>query len=961
MRRARLINALTKGVLDPRLAERIDLAHYYTSVRTAVNVVFRPQGGFRLRPGTRLSTAHRLRRRLEPVHVTEAMITAPNGGTKAALVSPDTRLAAATRNTRQTSTQSYTCSTGDRGPFTWPYEIEARTDLTVVKRSGLTRTPLTLNTTDDGTGTFVNEYIVTMASTSKVRLLFEAVSGEVIEITGPDEAVTFGLATSGTDTFTTSSVGAASFTVAELDLGSAIPIAFLDVVGFTCATGSFDDALAVEYYDGAAWVSVPSADDDTLSPRRNLRSAEKRTRRFGGAPGWSASAQHWRIIAHGAVGAGAISVDGIALWRETQRLSAWRPISFARSADDTLEMVMTDRNLDIFDGTAFVASVPLPFPSSELASVKPLGADDTLLLWHADFDPPRIVRHGEADEWNLDWVPWEYVPALSGTTTYLSNQDEIQIIEFPSLSAGSSLSLFLEHTRAAPITFSSAGALPGQIASALNALAVIGSGVTATLEASSPPKVRVVFAGAAGGRRWPKISALVAGSSSDPVTTLVQRGVKSDGAVIEPANGWPRCGLFIADRLAVGGPRAAAKDVLMSEYGNAWSLRPVWSPALATSAIRFRLGTDQDEIIQEMYLGRHLMIFTSTSEWWSDNRSWDATAAINIVLATRYGADDAIGVGFVEDTPLFVGQPEIDAEAGEGQVLRAMSYSEVKANYTAEPLNLLGPHLVNGVVAMAVQKARSINKGALVVLPNADGTMAMLTVLSSQEVLAMSLGRYDGGAVRHAFVDTAGRLYLIVERNGDAWIERSDDNALLDGTVSVTGAGITSVATPHLSNGSEAWAIIDGDIYGPLTVASGAVALPLATMAWAEVGKRIVPDVETNPIRAKLQEEQPFRLPARIYELELSLIDTSHVCIATNGGSLVEMDLRFSDGGPGSLDRGGEEPGDADMDTPEIERLFTGRVTKTGLLGFSRHPRVRISQTRPGALEVRAIRMEAAS
>jgi hypothetical protein len=102
-------------------------------------------------------------------------------------------------------------------------------------------------------------------------------------------------------------------------------------------------------------------------------------------------------------------------------------------------------------------------------------------------------------------------------------------------------------------------------------------------------------------------------------------------------------------------------------------------------------------------------------------------------------------------------------------------------------------------------------------------------------------------------------------------------------------------------------------------------------------------------------------LPARIYEVELSLMSTSNVAIATNGGRLVEMDLRFADGGPRSIDRGGEEPGDVDMDTPELDRLFTGRVTRTGLAGISRHPRLTITQQRPGPLEVRAIRLEAAS
>jgi hypothetical protein len=853
MRRARVVNALTKGVLDPRLAERVDLAHYYTSVRRGENVVFRPQGGFRVRPGTRLSTPHRMRRRLEPIQLTESMITAPNGGTKAALLTPDARLAAATRNTRKLSTLNFTCKGGSPETFTWPYEIEDVTDLTVTMLYNGTKHTLTLNPTDDGSGTDLHKYIVIKGAATKVTLLFNAFAGDIVYIKGPDEPITFKLADAAAAPFTTAAVGSAAFEVAAIDFGTTRNVAFFDVVGFKCEAGRFDDSVAVEYYDGAAWVSVPSADDDALSPRRNIRSSAKRTRRFGGAPGWSATAQHWRVVVYDAAGAGAISIDGIALWRETSRLSAWRPLSFSRGTDGSLEMVATDRNMDIFAGERFVASVPLPFPSDELASVKQTGSDDTLIFWHSDFDPPRVMRQGQDDEWNADWLPLEFIPQLGQSTSFVGDQDEIQIVTFPPLVAGDLVWLILENTKVGPVSFTTAGDLPGLLAAALNGLSAVGSGVTAALDAASPPAVRINFSGASGGRRWPKIFALVRGAATDPVTTIVQRGIKGDGAAMEPANGWPSCGLFLAERLAVGGLRAAPKDVMMSEYGNGWSFKPVWSPALATAALRFRLGTDQDEVIRDMFFGRHLLIFTSTGEWWSDNRVWDATAPVNVVLATRYGADAAVSVGFVEETPLFVGQAEIDAEDGEGQVLRAMSYTEVKTNYVADPLNLLGPHLLKSVVGMAVQKARSINKGALVLLPNGDGTAGLMTVLSAQEVLAMSLGIYDGGAVRSAMVDSAGRMFLIVERNGDAWLERSDDTCVLDGVVSA-GAGATSVATPHFVDGSEAWAIVDGDIYGPLAVASGAVALPVAVASTAEVGKRIVPMIETNPLRDKLAE-----------------------------------------------------------------------------------------------------------
>lgn len=44
-------SSFSNGEIDPLLQGRIDLQQYYTSVATAKNVLFEPQGGFSRRPG----------------------------------------------------------------------------------------------------------------------------------------------------------------------------------------------------------------------------------------------------------------------------------------------------------------------------------------------------------------------------------------------------------------------------------------------------------------------------------------------------------------------------------------------------------------------------------------------------------------------------------------------------------------------------------------------------------------------------------------------------------------------------------------------------------------------------------------------------------------------------------------------------------------------------------------------
>ena len=291
-RRATLINRLSKGELDPALRDALDLQHYYNSVRRGANVVFTPQGGADRRFTTMLRRAA-LRRRIEPVPLSEGMLTAHNGGTKANLI--------------------------DEDPAT---------------------------------------------------------------------------------EFTTSAVGSATFVVIEVDLGAALPITFVDVIGFRCAKSALiDNAVVIEWWDGLAWRALPGPDDQALSPRRHLRNAA-RTRRFGGAPGVATTARNWRLVIYNADGAGtaqdagAITVSNLRFWREKSLRSALKLIDFAKSEEETYQLALTDRNIDVFDNGAYLSSIPVSVADQQIREVKPKQSQDTLFLFHADVQTCVVVRQG---------------------------------------------------------------------------------------------------------------------------------------------------------------------------------------------------------------------------------------------------------------------------------------------------------------------------------------------------------------------------------------------------------------------------------------------------------------------------------------------------------------------------------------------------------------------------------------
>lgn len=793
-RRATITNAVTKGVIDPALSERIDLAHYYNALADGLNIECTPQGGFRRRPGstvlsdyswTSLGYKRRLRRRIEPINVTSGMITAHNGGTTANLV-------------------------------------------------------------DQNAATL----------------------------------------------FTTAAVSGTTFVVAEIDLGAAREVVFLDVIGFKCAANLYNQAIGVEWWDGAAWVAVAGHGDPDGSPRRGLRTTS-RTRRFGewpGGPGGAmVSARNWRIVVYNAVGAGAISVAGIRLWAEKRTLSPAALITFARSRDQLYEMVLTERNIDVFRDNRYLASVPVDVDAPQIAAIKRTQSLDTLILYHEDVETPRVLREGADDEWGVGALPLTNVPTLSANTAFSGDQDEVQDVVLTGIVTGRQFVLWLGAVVTAPITYAGTGGLAAAVKAALETLPGVAVGVSVTLLSGATPAVRVTFTGANGARRWPVIAAVVLGDDdAAPETIIRQRGLDADGPLMGATTGWPRCGVVTQSRHIMAGFRGAPQTYAMSRTGLLYDYQQTASPLTADLAIVATLDTDQLETIHEVFAGRHIQIFTDSSEWYVESRTLDRTQPVNVLRSTAHGFASTTPVVFAEGSTLFV-------QRG-GRVLRDMVFSDVELAYRADPLSLLAPHLLEEVTDVGYRASRSTDEGNQIYMVNATGNVVQLALMKDQEVIASAPWQTDG-AYRAVKGDVAGRVWQIVERSthtggADLYLERIDDSHTLDAAIVYDRGGVaTSVITDlDIHDGKEVWAWIDGDLYGPLTVSGGQVTLPVSAVK-AAIG--LFPPLRARlpTIREKLQNGYPFRPPARIYEVELALAGTGQIDLAVNGAAFRDVPL----------------------------------------------------------------------
>lgn len=754
--------------------------------------------------------------------------------------------------------------------------------------------------------------------------------------------------------FTTTAVATATHVVLEIDLGAPRAFAALDIRAVSCELLGRDNVLVAEFWDGAAWQPMPGSQVADTSARRHLRTAA-RTRRFAAPPGTVVTARSIRVAVVGGIGLGTISVGGLRLWAETSLVSPVRLLAFARSQAEMYELALTDHNIDIFtDSGAYVASLPAPVPAARVPDVNSQQSLDTLFLLHEDMPTQSIVRQGSADEWNIADTVFTNVPNLTASTAFGSSQDQIQEMIFdPAPAAGQQIVIELDTYLTAPITFTTAGDLPGQVAAALQ---TVLPAVTfeCTLQSVTPLTVSVRFAGGGANRRWQALCAFVVGSEIVPRTVTLQQGLNAAGKLIGADTGYPCCAVVHQSRLILGGFLAAPETLLMSVVGSLFDFSLPGSPVTADRAIQFTLDTEAVSRILELHVGQHLQIFTETTEWWAETRTFDASQPINFVAATRHGVTRSVPVTQADETTLFM-------QKG-GRTLRDFSYANEAQNYLSSTLSLLGPHQLTDVVDMAHSRATSSSEGSTIVLANADGGFVLMTLMRAQEIIAMVPCTSPGGKLRAVMADQKQRLWLAFERTAgtparaDLTLELWQPTGLFDAAVTASGAASDVIAgLAHLEGRTDVWALADGDVHGPFTVSGGQLMLPVAATT-RTAGLGWLPLVETLDLRDKLQNEQPFRPPARVYEVALSLIDTGHVVVAANGQPPVEVALRRFDGGPVAAEMTGEETGNDTLGAAMMDRLFSGEATIEHLLGVTEHPRVTVTQARPAPLTARAIR-----
>lgn len=621
--------------------------------------------------------------------------------------------------------------------------------------------------------------------------------------------------------------------------------------------------------------------------------------------------------------------------------TATRLVDFQANNGQVFDIVYGASTAEVWGVSSISDTFSHPYTEAQARTMDHAQALDTLLTFHQDVAPQRVLYNPSLPDWTNGAAPLANLPTYDYGATYTNgvaavwdiNFDGMQSTTTPPTPTGVYI-LTLNGLDTTSIQWNSTTATNvSRVAAALANLNILDPGYTVT---ASGGNVRVTFSGAGNiGDEWAISGRLVNRGDAAVITTKVTAGVAPGEAIISASRGWPRCGLFYQQRLLMGGLNSLPGSWISSISGDYFNFNDKIKDA--NGSFYVVLDVAGGEAVRKLVDNTFLLVMTSNANYWiaGSQDGLKKTEPPKHVPASDHGVAAGVPVISNEGAAVYA--------HSSGDFIGEMRYTDVDGNYVSLDVSLLAYHLVDGAIDLAARKKADFQACNQIGIVNGDGSMRIAYVLREQEITGFA--RVDtAGSFKAVSVNGRNEMSVIAVRGGTRRFERFEAGLLLDGAITITNApaSATVAGIQHL-NGQTVWALADGHVFGPFTVSNAQITLPIAASS-ITVGTWTPPVATTLPLPRNRAEGIVLRRKGRIHTAHISLEDTTSIALSANGQPAVDINLQ----------RFGMADG-----LPELSRGFTGIMKLPGLIGWSDLPQITITQTRPGRLTVRSITLEA--
>lgn len=574
-----------------------------------------------------------------------------------------------------------------------------------------------------------------------------------------------------------------------------------------------------------------------------------------------------------------------------------RLVPFEFSVDDSYMLCFTNNRMYVFKNEALVTNIngsgnnyldtsAVGLTSARLGYMCWTQSADTMIVTHESFNPVEIVRGASDSLWTIVALTFDSIPKYAFT---LSTSNPAGTIT-PSAITGT-----------ITITASSSVFTSAHVGQYINAEPQGRAKIT---EYTSGTSVKAVT-------EFPffDTSAIATGKWE------LETGYE---AVWSATRGWPKSVTFHEGRLYFGGSSARPSTIWGSKVGLFFDFEA--STALDDDAVEATLDTNTYNEIVDIVSARDLQVFTTGGEFYVPQEGLNpiTPSAFFVKTVTNNGCKPGVRVQQVDSGTLFIQR--------QGKSINEFSFTNDQQTYISSKISLLSGHLLRTPSEMAMRRAVATDENDLLMIVNdADGTIAAFSLLRAQNVIAPSELITDG-SFRSVGVDVT-TIYAVVERsvNGSTvfYVEYFDDDSVTDSCIQGTVA--SSAAVAHLE-GETVNVILDGAVQSNETVSSGNVTFTRASSTSYEVGLPFEVEIKTMPVDLKIQTGTRIGFKKRIVEVNAILHHTQHMEV--NGIPVVFRNMNSPM---------------LDIAVPE----YTGTKKIQGIRGYTNDGQITVRQTLP--------------
>jgi hypothetical protein len=599
-----------------------------------------------------------------------------------------------------------------------------------------------------------------------------------------------------TTTSTTTPIGVIDpYVVAQLDFVSVQTLLFIDIRRISLSSGTSSEFKVQKSQDGIAWTdaaNVPLIGPNPQDFRFYL-------------PELGLSTRYWRLVRIGAtdLSSATVTLAGFAPVMRAGGIvdpSEAKLIDFSVETDRNYLMVLTDGNINIYKNPGnYVASVKMPFTSSQVSTVRATQTESVMLLFQEDVPPQRLINLGTDTDWFLDEVPFINVPTydfdddLSPTPV-----NEIQVMTLTHGSGhnwelGDQFQIDVESVLSKNITFAGDGTAAEQSSTVFNIQKNLQEmptfGETGVAVARTGTRQYTITISGESTKAFELFSGFPTAGNADNtlVFTKTQTGSPRKEPVWSATRGYPKTACFFEGRLVLGGTKSKTASVFFSKSGSFFDFDI--DDGDDDEGIFATISSRKLNEIIDVYPGRNLQIFTSGAEFSVTSKPVTPTS-VGIAPQTNHGAA-YVEVVDVDGSTIFVDR--------NGKTIYDFVYSFNEDAYVSHDRSVLSSHLIKQPTDMAMLSGTTSEDANWLFITNTDGTVTILNTLRAQDINGFTRWEaasttYPGAISEPGIVTNAtvvdDQLYMIVKRKVDAHntteyhIERwSFDHLMDDSTI----------------------------------------------------------------------------------------------------------------------------------------------------------------------------------